>query len=177
MRRNCSTGIIFAVILLIGLGTSCNNQDKPKERIPNKKITLDTIKLQKSEVRSQNYKPEAKQSIADKNIELQTKRKKEQLPKLVLISTSQACDCTLERCAKGEKTVNEFVQQFPKKLTFEKLNYAKEQGLVTQLAKEYQLHYLPALLFFDKKETFKGKLEGFLNKEELEKKLKETVEN
>ena len=159
MRGSCSTRVIFTGILLVGLVTGCSDQDKPKEKITNRKTTVDTI--------------------ASKNIEHKTEEQQPQLPKIILIITSKACDCTLERCAEAEKIVNEVVQQLNvgpngrSPLHFEKFDYAKEQDLVAQLAKEYQLRFLPTLLFFDKKGAFKAKLDGSLGKGEIEKKLKE----
>jgi len=129
---------------------------------------IDTLKAKPQDTKVATNE---KKVLPDKNIE--SKEEQKQLPKIVLIITSQACECTLERCAKAEKTVNEVVQQFPQKLTSEKLDYAKEQDLVAQLDKEYQLRFLPALLFFDEQGTFKGKLDGSLGKGEIEKKLKE----
>jgi len=169
MRRFCPEGIIFTCILLVGLVTGCSDQDKPKELSLSKKVTRDTKdKLQEREVVTKE-----KEAILDKNIEPKIREQQKQLPKIVLLTTTQACRCKLERCAKGEEIVNEFVQRFPKKLIFEKLDHAKEQELVEQLVREYKIHSLPALLIFDKKGTFNGKMMGFLNKGEIEKKLKE----
>jgi thioredoxin-related protein len=149
-------GILFFSLLM-----SCSTNDKPKEC---KDAIIDTIRSEPQEVQPQDRKvmTEEKKPV-----------KEEQLPKVILIITSQACKCTLERCSQGEKTVNEIIQQFPSKLTFEKLDYAREQDPVTQLAKEYQLQFLPALLFFDNEGAFKGKMEGFLNNDEIKAKLKE----
>lgn len=170
MRKNCSSGIIFAGALLVGLLTSCDNKDKPKEGVVCKNAVLDTLKAKLQE--KENITAE-KKAISNERIESIAKEQQQQVPKIVLIITSQACHCTLERCAEGEKMVNEVVQQLPGKLTFERLDYAKEQDLVAQLAKEYQLRFLPALLFFDERGTFNGKLDGSLDKGEVEKKLKE----
>lgn len=167
MRRLCSLGIIFTVILLVGLATGCSDQDKSKEASPSKKVTRDTKdKLQEREIVTKE-----KEAISDENTELNVRQQSKQLPKIILITTTQACNCTLERCSKGEDTVNVLIQQFSEKLNFEKLDYAKEQTLAAELGKKYRFSNLPVLLFFDNEETFKGKLEAFWSKETIKEKL------
>jgi len=168
MRKTCSTGIIFTGILLVALVTSYSDKDKPKETLPSKEATLETLKdtPQKREIITKK-----KKAISNESIESKAEEQQKQLPKIILIITSQACNCTLERCSKGEKIVNKVVQQFPEKLTFERLDHAIEPTLVAPLEREYQLHYLPALLFFDRKETFRGKLEAFWDEVAIREKL------
>ncbi len=188
--------IIYPFIVIVALITGYGCKEKPKEKVVCKDAVLDTLISNKGSVAQKetvssnkntnldtlNPKLQAKKgqvvddkSILSESIESKDNEQKERLPKIVLIITSQACQCTLERCAEGEKIVKEVVRQFPQKLTFEKFDYAKEQASVVQLAKEYQLRFLPGLLFFDNKGTFNGKLEGSLDKVEVEKKLKELV--
>jgi len=167
MRRFCPEGIIFTCILLVGLVTGCGEQDKPKAASPSKEVATDPSKNKPQEITTKE-----RQAVLNDNIEPEVGQQSKQLPKIVLLTTTQACHCKLERCAKAEEIVNELVQRFPKKLIFEKLDHAREQGLVEQLVREHKIHSLPALLFFDKKGTFNGKLVGFLDKEEIEKKFK-----
>ncbi len=142
------------------------------DTITNKEVVNDTPK-RNPRTQDREVTQKKKRAILNENIQDKTKEPRKSLPKLVLITTTQACGCVLERCVKGEKIVNKLVHQFSKKLTFEKLDHARERDLVTQLSKEYKLHYLPALLFFDEEGVFNKKMEGFFDKEEIEIKLKE----
>jgi len=167
MRRFYPEGIIFTCILLVALVTGCGEQDKPKAASPSKEVARDT----KDILQERKITTKQKDTISDKSIKPIARQQSKRLPKIILITTSQACHCTLERCSKGEDTVNVLIQQFSEKLNFEKLDYAQEQTLAAELGKKYRFSNLPVLLFFDNEETFKGKLEAFWSKETIKEKL------
>lgn len=163
-------------VLLIVLLAGCNNKDKPKETTQDKKISSDTIckpvviDTNNTKV-SINTNKTKDVSVKRDSLNKVAKLPQTQLSRVVFITTSEGCHCTLSRCSEGEKTVSEVVQQFSKQLVFEKLDYAKEHDQVTKLAQEYQLYNLPALLFFDNIGKFNGKLEISWNEEAIKEKL------
>ncbi len=92
-------------------------------------------------------------------------------PKLMLITTSKACDCTLKRCQQGELTTGEVVRQFSGKVDYEMIDYAKETEKVNTLAKRYKLKFLPTLLFFGNDGELKSRIEGLVDKTKIEEEL------
>ena len=94
------------------------------------------------------------------------------VPKIILLTTTEACKCTLERCAAGEKLFKEFFKKFSGKAAFEKFDYAKERNAVESMNRKYKISGLPALLFFDGQGKFTGKLQFFLNEGDILDNLK-----
>lgn len=106
---------------------------------------------------------EKKQSWADEN----------ELPKVVLLTTSKACHCTLVRCKEAEALVNNVFKSYGGKIEFKEIDYIFNPREVETMAKEYKVFMLPAVLFFSKNGEFKGKLDYQLTEENINKKLKE----
>lgn len=168
MKRRALRGIIFACILLAGLMAACANKDKPEEPLP-AEVSADVAskaKLGDEELTTKAKLPTSNEETAPKG-----ERQKGELPKLVLIVTTQACHCVLDRCDKGEKIANKVVQQFPGRLTLELLDQAREGTAADSLVRRYRVHYLPALLFFDGEGNFRGKLEAFWDEGTVVEKL------
>jgi thiol:disulfide interchange protein len=70
------------------------------------------------------------------------------LARVVLVTTSKACDCTLERCRAGEELVQQvFAKARPGLL--QRLDYAVNKNQAKEYIKKYHLFTLPALLFLD----------------------------
>ena len=99
------------------------------------------------------------------------KESKKVLPTLMLISTSQACGCTLEECWQAESIVGEIIKQFSGKINYKVIDHAKERRKVNELARQHKLRFLPTLLFFDRNGRFKSKIEDFSDEENIWKEL------
>ncbi|MDD5528612.1 MAG: hypothetical protein PHX21_01120 [bacterium] len=151
-------------VLMIALITGCNNTKKQAE---NKQVCVDTTlqaAINKIDTSAQNKTVETNPS--DKSEQLKTG-----LPKVILLTTSEGCKCTLEKCSAGEKTVKDYVSQSQGKITFEKFDYIKEQDATGKLAEKYGVTTIPALLFFDKQGNFTGKLETSWDEKAIKEKL------
>ena len=74
--------------------------------------------------------------------------KSPQLARVVYLTTTKACGCTLERCQAGDVLVNQvFAGARPGLL--QRLDYAQDKGKAKELIKRYHIFALPALLFLD----------------------------
>jgi hypothetical protein len=74
--------------------------------------------------------------------------KSPQLARVVLVTTSKACSCTLKRCQAGEALVNQVFAGARPGLV-QRLDYAREKDKAREYIKKYHLIALPALLFLD----------------------------
>ena len=70
------------------------------------------------------------------------------LARVVLLTTSKACSCTLERCQAGEELVKEVFAKARPGLV-QRLDYAQDKVKAKEYIKKYHLIALPALLFLD----------------------------
>ncbi|MDD2889828.1 MAG: hypothetical protein PHE49_04205 [bacterium] len=152
-------GFFVLSVLMVALIAGCNNS---KEQAENKQVCVDTT-LQAAINKIDT-------SVQNKTVG-NTTEVKTGLPKIVLITTSEGCDCTLANCSAGEKTITGYVSQFKDKVIFEKLDYTKDQDPVAKLADKYGITTIPALLFFDKQGNFKGKLETSWDEKAIKEKL------
>lgn len=159
--------------LLVGLLLSCNKKDKPKETTQDKKVSSDTV-CKPIVIES----PDSLQrvEICDSSIVITNRlliKERSQLPKIILITTSEGCKCALAKCAEGEKTVNGVVRQFSEKIAFEKIDYAKERDSVGKLTQEYKFYSLPTLLFLNSKGKFTKKIESAWDEKTIKEALAE----
>lgn len=157
----------FIGLLMLGILTGCNNKDKPKEMTTDKKPIADSVC--KSEIDTANIK-KADVAVNEKQDSIKTQIVKNQA-KIILITTSEGCKCTLAKCGEGEKIVNDAVSQFSGRLTVERIDYAKEEKKVNALSEKYKFYGLPTVLFFDTAGNFTKKIESTLD----EKIIKETL--
>lgn len=95
------------------------------------------------------------------------KESEEALPGVALITTTRACACALRRCRRGQDVVGETIKLFPGKVNYKVIDYATEMEEANKLRKECNSRATPAVLFFDSEGKFKGKIEGFLNREKI----------
>jgi len=93
------------------------------------------------------------------------------LPRIILLTTTKSCQCTLKRCGAGEKVIREILKKYSGQIVFEKIDYAENEELVTTINSSYKISGLPALLFFDTRKKFAGHLQLFFNKEAILKNL------
>lgn len=96
--------------------------------------------------------------------------KSPQLARVVLVTTSKACSCTLERCQAGEELVKQvFAKARPGLL--QRLDYALNKDQAKEYIKKYHLIALPALLFLDAKGNVLWSAAGELAGQPLAEKL------
>jgi len=82
------------------------------------------------------------------------------LTRIIFITTSQACDCTMRRCRNGEQALNEALSKQTYAPQIERIDFARERDRAMGLVKKYSAMMLPIIYFIDQKDDLLQKLEG-----------------
>jgi hypothetical protein len=93
------------------------------------------------------------------------------LSRLVLITTTKACECTMKRCKGAEAALEKDLKEMPGLPALEKINMAEEPEKARELAMKHQAAMLPVVLLLDGKDELIVKLEGEFTEEDLAKAL------
>jgi len=80
--------------------------------------------------------------------------------KIIFITTSEGCDCTMARCKKGEEALEKALTLFENVPPVERIDYAKEQDKARELSKKYGVSLLPVFLLLNEKAESLGMLQG-----------------
>jgi hypothetical protein len=87
--------------------------------------------------------------------------------RLVFITTSRACACTMKRCLAAGRALGNAVESYSGIPPLEKMNLSTEPDKARELAKRYQANMLPVVLFLDDKDELLLKLEGEFSNEDI----------
>lgn len=88
--------------------------------------------------------------------------------KIVFITTSEACNCTMTQCKKGEEAMNKALELFENLPEIERVDYAKETDKARELIKKYGAGILPVFLLLNEKEEALGMLQGEFEQKAVE---------
>lgn len=88
--------------------------------------------------------------------------------RIVYITTSRACACTMKRCEKTDKLIKQMKKTYPG-LPLVTINYAKETEKARKLAKRYKVLMLPIILFLEEDGSPLVKMSGEIKEEEAKK--------
>ena len=91
--------------------------------------------------------------------------------RLVLITTTQACECTMARCKKTEAALDKGLKEMTGLPSLETINMATEPDKAREIAMKHQASMLPVVLLLDEKDGLIVKLEGEFTEEDLIKAL------
>jgi hypothetical protein len=95
-----------------------------------------------------------------------------QLARVVYITLSQACGCTLKRCQAGDAVVDQvFVGTRQSLLT--RLDYSEEPDKARHYIQKYRVALPPSLLFLDQQGNLLWSTMGRVDQKELEAKLQQ----
>lgn len=89
------------------------------------------------------------------------------LARIIFITTSKGCQCTLTRCIEAEKILQRVLKNYPNAPKVEKVDYAVEQTKAIYFVKKYSAMMLPILYLTDSKENLLWKKDGDFNEAEL----------
>lgn len=89
--------------------------------------------------------------------------------RIVLITASQACACMLRLCKSGEAELKMALAAYPGAPAPEVFDYAKDPERVRELAKQYGVRMLPAVLFLDGNGTLKQLYQGDMKRDDLKR--------
>ncbi len=92
------------------------------------------------------------------------------LARVVFVTTSKACGCTLERCQAADAVVS-LVFVGARQGLIKRLDYAKDKDQARVYIKKYHLVMIPALLFLDDQENLLWSALGEFSKDSLVEKL------
>jgi len=89
---------------------------------------------------------------------------------LVFITTSQGCQCTLERNQKAKELMEQIQKDFPG-LKVKNLDYIFNHMEALPFLQKNQISFLPALLFIDANGQVLDKIAGFLDPKTVQEKI------
>lgn len=87
--------------------------------------------------------------------------------RIVLITASQACACMLRLCKSGESELRMALAAYPVAPRPEVIDNAKDPERVRDMAKQYGVYMLPAVLFLDGRGTLQKLYQGEVKREDL----------
>lgn len=96
----------------------------------------------------------------------------QKLGRIVFLTTSKGCDCTMNRCKKGEEAVKAATSGHPSVPEVERLDYAVDIEASRALLKKHPAMALPVVYLFDGKGELLEKLEGEFGEDRLSNALK-----
>ncbi len=88
------------------------------------------------------------------------------LARVVYLTTSKACDCTLELCKAADGVVAQVFTDARQPLV-QRLDYARDKTTARDYIRKYHLYTIPALLFLDAQGNLLWSAVGELRKEEI----------
>jgi|GEM_PF-3347722 len=154
--------ILLAIIVLSGL-YACNG--KKTENCPPLNIQPQPAGTVSSDSAPGKTLPAVKQTT--KKTETQEKKK----PSVILITTSQACQCTLTRCGQAEKAVTDIIAPYSGKIKYDVIDYAKNAGRIAEISKICQLVVLPAVIILNDEGKLVKKYDGSIDPESFKRDL------
>ncbi len=89
------------------------------------------------------------------------------LTRIVFITTSQACDCTMTRCQNAESSLEKAITKYPKAPRPEQIDYAREPERAKKLISKYTAVMLPIIYFIDEDGNLLDRLEGEFSGEDI----------
>jgi len=92
------------------------------------------------------------------------------LARVVYLTTSKACSCTLELCKAADGVVALVFADVRQPL-LQRLDYARDKTTSRDYIRKYHLYTIPALLFLDAQGNLLWSAVGKLHKEEIIKQL------
>lgn len=90
-----------------------------------------------------------------------------ELARIIFITTSRGCQCTLTRCSAAEKVLQKVLKNYPHAPKVEKVDYAMEQNKALYFVKKYSAMMLPILYLVDADENLLWKKDGDFTEAEL----------
>lgn len=89
------------------------------------------------------------------------------LTRIVFITTSRACDCTMTRCQNAESSLQKAITKYPKVPRPEQIDYASETERARKLISKYTAVMLPIIYFIDEDGNLLDGLEGEFSGEDI----------
>ena len=91
-------------------------------------------------------------------------------PTIMVFSSTMCLDCQ-----KLKVVINELENIYNNKVNFVKYNALDKDRKIKEYIKKYEITLVPTTLIFDKNGNKTDKIEGFVSKEELVKKIEESI--
>lgn len=91
-------------------------------------------------------------------------------PTIMVFSSTMCLDCQ-----KLKVVINELENIYNNKINFIKYNALDKNKKIKEYIKKYEITLVPTTIFFDKEGNKTDKIEGFISKEELIKKIEESL--
>ena len=91
--------------------------------------------------------------------------------RIVFITISRACACTLTRCKKSEAALQKVLASYPNAPQMERIDFSEEQDKARSLTQKHGVFMLPVALFLDGKNGLLDILEGEFTEGDAKKAL------
>ena len=110
--------------------------------------------------------------ILSKNVEDSSAVAKAQMPQLIKFTSSMCYDCQ-----RLEGVVKEVFPNYTDRVALTEINVQNNASSVQTIIKKYKVKLVPTSIFVDNEGNIKNKVEGFINKTDLENYLNEIANN
>ena len=104
------------------------------------------------------------------NLEVHQALAAPKVAKVIYVTMSKACGCTLTRCRIGDRVVDQVFAGARQGL-LQRLDYSTEREAVRAIFKKYRVTQVPALLLLDEQGNLLWMTAGELSATEIEKQL------
>lgn len=160
-----ATVMLSAVLLFVVFVSSCSNTTKSEDpgQVPTDKSGETDIAAITNNEPEPASKPITSAPMA--------KSESASLVRIVFITTSKACDCTLTRCQNAEAALQKVLASYPNAPQVERVDFAEEQDKARSLTQKHVVFMLPVALLIDGKDSLLGKLEGEFTEADAKKTL------
>lgn len=153
---------MFAVFVLSGVflsGSRCENSTRAeKNEAFRETLTNTSSKADKTDI-----------AESESTAEDAEKADYSPLSRIIFITTSKACHCTMDRCRRGEDALKTALEDHPGAPDVERLDYAKQRQKVMELVRKYKAVMLPIIYFLDEGDGLLWKADGEIDPGEIDR--------
>ena len=160
-----TTVILSAIFSLLILFSACSNTTKGED--PGQATTDKSGETNIPAVTNNEPEPASKPITSAP----MAKAESASLARIVFITTSKACGCTLTRCQNGEAALQKVLASYPNAPQMERVDFAEERDKARSLTQKHAVFMLPVALLIDGKDSLLDKLEGEFTEAEAKKML------
>ena len=102
-------------------------------------------------------------------------KRKEKKGKIIYVTLSQACGCTMDKCREVDTIVDTLLESAGERIAFKSVDYVTKKRKANAILEKYGASFIPVIILLDSEGRAIYKSEDYVKKEELLKALKVLV--
>ena len=139
--------MLWAIFLFLVFVSACSNTTKSEDS--NQAPAVNSGETDIAAITNNEPEPASKPITSAP----MAKAESASLVRIVFITTSKACDCTLTRCQNGEAALQKVLASYPNSPQVERIDFAEEQDKARSLTQKHGVFMLPVALLIDGKDS------------------------